>query len=437
MQQSEPATAYVLKMYPRFSETFIVSEILAREAAGERIEIFALRPSTDARFHPELARVKAPVTYVGRPQSACGVWESFRTAASAGLADDVARAFAELAAADADDAIQAINLAAELQHRNIRHLHAHFASAATAVARLASLISGIPYSFTAHAADIFRDTVSREDLRAKLADAHHVVTISDYNLQYLRHHFPQQADRLRLVRNGLELARFPYRDPGPVGSTVRIAAVGRLVEKKGFQHLLPALASLIGSGIYADVRIAGTGAMGPELQSALARLGLTRHVRMLGPQTQDQIHELLDWADVFVAPCVVGSDGNADGIPTVLLEAMATGTPCISTAVTGIPEVIRDGSTGILIEPGNAALLEQAIRRITSSAADRTLLARNARELIEREYDAGRQAAALRRLSLQAVGRQLVAQGPLPQPAVPQGHLPLPSESEPEPEAVA
>ena len=144
MQQSEPVTAYVLKVYPRFSETFIVSEILAREAHGERIEIFALRPTTDARFHPELARVKAPVTYLGRPQSSSGVWEGFRTAASAGLTDDVARALGELAAASPDDAVQAINLATELQRRNVRHLHAHFASAATAVTRLASLITGIP-----------------------------------------------------------------------------------------------------------------------------------------------------------------------------------------------------------------------------------------------------------------------------------------------------
>ena len=410
MQQSEAVTAYVLKMYPRFSETFIVSEILAREAAGERIEIFALRPSTDARFHPELARVKAPVTYIGRPQSSNGVWECFRAAASAGLIADVSRAFPELAAADADDAVQAINLAAELQkRRNVRHLHAHFASAATAVTRLASVITGIRYSFTAHAADIFRETVSPEDLRAKLAAAHHVITISDYNLQYLRHRFPQQSDRLRLVRNGLELDRFPYRDPRPLGSTLRVAAVGRLVEKKGFQHLLPAVAELVHAGVRTDVRVAGAGEMAKELQSTIDRLGLNLHVRMLGPQTQDQIHELLDWADVFVAPCVVASDGNADGIPTVLLEAMATGTPCVSTAVTGIPEVIRNGSTGVLVKPASPALLAEAIRRITSPAVDRTLLARNARDLIEREYDAGRQAAALRRLSLQTLPQRPLA----------------------------
>jgi glycosyltransferase involved in cell wall biosynthesis len=407
MLQSEPATAYVLKMYPRFSETFIVSEILAREAAGERIEIFALRPTTDARFHPELARVKAPVTYIARPQSTLGVWESFRRAQIAGLTGALSRTFAELSAAEPDDAVQAVNLAAALRHRNIGHLHAHFASTATTVARLASGITGIPYSFTAHAADIFRDTVSQDGLRTKLALAHHAVTISDYNLRYLRRRFPEETGRLRLVRNGLELDRFPYRAPRPVGPTVRVAAVGRLVEKKGFQYLLPAAAELITNGVRLDLRIAGTGAMAAELEASIDRLRLTGHVRLMGPQTQDQVHELLASSDVFVAPCVVGADGNADGIPTVLLEAMATGTPCVSTAVTGIPEVIRNGHTGILTEPGSPVLLARAIRRITSISMDRASLAGNARELIEQDYDARQQASALRSLS-----RQTLRHGP-------------------------
>jgi glycosyltransferase involved in cell wall biosynthesis len=400
MSPSEPVTAYVLKMYPRFSETFIVSEILAREAAGERIEIFALRPTTDERFHPELARVKAPVTYIGRPQSTSGAWDIFRTAEAAGLVTAVSRTFAELTAADPDDAVQAVVLATAMQNRNIGHMHAHFASAATSVARLASAISGIPYSFTAHAADIFRETVSRDDLRAKLAHAHHAVTISDYNVSYLRSHFPDETARLCLVRNGLELGRFPYRAPRPVGPTVRVAAVGRLVEKKGFQYLLPAVAELVANGARLDLRIAGTGAMAAELEASARRLKLNGHVRFLGPQTQDQVHELLESADVFAAPCVVGADGNADGIPTVLLEAMATGTPCVSTAVTGIPEVVSNGRTGILTKPADPGGLARAIRRITSAAVDRTSLAGKARELIERDYDARRQAATLRALAL-------------------------------------
>ncbi|MBT2551634.1 glycosyltransferase [Arthrobacter sp. ISL-5] len=401
MLQSEPATAYILKMYPRFSETFIVSEILAREAAGDRIEIFSLRPPNDPRFHPELARVKAPVTYIARPKSAEGVWETFRAAEAADLAPAVSRVFAELATTGPNDALQAINLAVALQNRDIRHLHVHFASTPTSVARLASAITGIPYSFTAHAVDIFVDT-DDGDLRTKFAQAHHAVTISAYNLRFLRRRFPDVTSRLHLVRNGLDLDRFPYRDPRPLGATVRVAAVGRLVEKKGFQHLMPAAAELVAQGVPLDLRIAGTGVLAAELQSAVEQLGLADHVRLLGPQTQDQVHELLQSCDVFVAPCVVAADGNADGMPTVLLEAMATGAPCVSTAVTGIPEVVHNGRTGILTTPGDPHLLAQAIRRMSAPSTDRVSLARNARALIERDYDVRQQAETLRALSLEA-----------------------------------
>lgn len=400
MLPSEPGIAYILKVYPRFSETFIVSEILAREAAGDRIEIFSLRPPNDPRFHPELARVRASVTYIERSPKTSEVWDFFRAAAEAGLTDAVARNFAELAAARPDDAVQAINLAVALQHRNIRHMHVHFATGSTSVARLASAMTGIPFSFTAHAVDIFHESVDNDDLRIKLEQAHHAVTISRFNLRYLRRTFPTSTSRLHLVRNGLELERFPYRDPRPLGTTVRVAAVGRLVEKKGFQHLLPAAATLVEQGFKLDLRIAGTGLLAEELGASIEQLGVGGHVRLLGPQTQDQIHELLDSADIFIAPCIVGADGNADGMPTVLLEAMATGVPCVSTAVTGIPEVVKNGSTGVLVRPGNPAALARAIKALGSPGADRVALARNARTLIEADFDVHRQAGLLRSLSL-------------------------------------
>lgn len=399
MLPSDPGTAYVLKVYPRFSETFIVSEILAREAAGDRIEIFSLRPTTDSRFHPELARVQAPVTYIDRPIKTSGLWERLQTAVAAGLTPALGRSLGDLAAATADDAIQAISLATVLQSRNIRHIHVHFASGATTVARLASAISGIPYSFTAHAVDIFHESVRDEDLQLKLEQAHHSVTISRFNLRYLRRRFPTSTSRLHLVRNGLELERFPYRDPRPLSTPLRIAAVGRLIEKKGFQYLLPAAAELVDSGVKLDLRIAGTGILAEELQANISQLKLSDSVRLLGPQTQDQIHELLDSADVFMAPCVVGADGNADGMPTVLLEAMATGVPCISTSVTGIPEAVRNGSTGVLVRPGNPHALARAVHTLTSPGTDRVSLARNARALVEEDYDVRRQAELLRALS--------------------------------------
>lgn len=399
MLQSEPGTAYVLKMYPRFSETFIVSEILAREAAGDRIEIFSLRPTSDSRFHSELARVQAPVTYLDRPIKTVALWDYLQTAAAAGLTPDVARNLDALTAASADDAIQAILLATALRQRNIRHMHVHFASGATSVARLASAITGIPYSFTAHAVDIFHDSVNADDLRVKLEQAHHAVTISRFNLRYLRRRFPSSTSRLHLVRNGLELDRFPYRDPRPIGTTLRIAAIGRLVEKKGFQYLLPAAAELIDRGVKLELRIAGTGILAGELDAMIDQLGIGSKVRLLGAQTQDQIHDLLDSADALVAPCVVGADGNADGMPTVLLEAMAAGVPCVSTSVTGIPEAIRNGSTGMLVRPGNPHSLARAIKTLASPGTDRVALARNARALVESDYDVRRQVELLRSLS--------------------------------------
>jgi glycosyltransferase involved in cell wall biosynthesis len=218
-------------------------------------------------------------------------------------------------------------------------------------------------------------------------------------MRYLRRRFPSSTARLHLVRNGLELERFPYREPRPLEATLRIAAVGRLVEKKGFQYLLPAAAELLDQGVKLDLRIAGTGLMAEELETGIGQLRLGSHVRLLGPQTQDQVHELLHSSDVFVAPCVVGADGNADGMPTVLLEAMATGVPCVSTSVTGIPEVVRNGSTGVLVRPGNPHALARGICTLGSPATDRLAMSRNARALIEEDYDVHRQAELLRSLS--------------------------------------
>ncbi|HEY8294251.1 MAG TPA: glycosyltransferase family 4 protein [Micrococcaceae bacterium] len=387
-------------MYPRFSETFVVSEILAREAAGERIEIFSLRPSNDQRFHPELARVQAPVTYIDRPQKTVDLWDGLRTAEAAGLGAAISRCFSDLVEAPPDDAVQAVGLALELRRRNIRHLHAHFASVATTVARLASRLSGVPFSFTAHAVDIFHESVSLDDLRTKLEQAHHAVTISNFNVNYLRRRFPAASGRLHLVRNGLELSRFEYRDPRPVNGTVRVVGIGRLVEKKGFRDLLLAARTLQSRGIPVDLDIAGTGILAEELQEAIDRLELSGHTRLLGPKTQDQVKELLRSADVFAAPSIVGPDGNADGMPTVLLEAMALGVPCIGTAVTGIPEVLRNRRTGILVRPGSPEALAEAICEISGRHVNRVAMARSARSLMEREYDSRRQAEELRALSM-------------------------------------
>lgn len=404
---STTRVGYVLKIYPRFSETFIVTEILAREAAGEDLEIFSLRPPADPRFHPELARVQAPVTYITRPQKLSEGWPII--AAATGIIPNFAQRFAallpDLAACEASEVHQGIELATRVVERGITHLHAHFGSIAARTARITSALTGVPFSFTAHAKDIYHEQVDRAELIRLMQDADHTVTVSDFNHRHLSTLAPAVSGRLHRIYNGLELERFPFREPVPVHTPFRIAAVGRLVEKKGFSLLIEAVAALVRTGQQVDVRIAGGGELADELAARIGLYGLNEHVRLLGPRTQSEVIELLRWADVFTAPCVIGADGNADGLPTVLLEAMAMGLVCIGSDVTGIPEVLtgNDGAgTGLLVRAGNVEDLVQALQTVASGAFDRVGTARSARSLIERCFDSRVQSAQLRRLCLKA-----------------------------------
>lgn len=383
---NQPVIGYVLKMYPRFSETFIVSEILAREARGEKVVIFSMRPCSDTRFHPELARVQAPVIQVPRPSSASGLWQMLTPEAGPHLA--------ELLRHRPDDAAQAVRVATLAQEHGVTHLHAHFATMAATVARLAGLVADLPYSFTAHAKDIFHESVAEEDLQEKFADAHHAVTISRYNLQHLRARFPESAERMRLVYNGLELARFPFvpqRD-----QDLRLLSVGRLVEKKGFPLLIESVRRLRERGLAVTAEIAGDGPLREELQEQIDRAGLNDAVTLLGPLTQSEVRDLLGTRRLFVAPFVIAEDGNADGLPTVLLEAMARGIPCVAADVTAVGEVIITGKTGWLVPTGDVDKLTDAIEE--ALGADTTELAHNARALVEETFDSRHQANTLAQL---------------------------------------
>lgn len=403
LRASGPRIGYVLKMYPRFSETFVLTELLAREAQGEDIEVFSLRAPADGRFHEALAAVRAPVTYLrhGRLRGS-EVWDLLR-AAGARL-PGLSEALPDLLGAEVDDAAQAVELALLVQERGIDHLHAHFGSVATTVARLAAALSGRTYSFTAHAKDIFHESVDPDDLRAKLRDAHHVVTVSDYNLTHLRRRFGADAARVHRVYNGLALDR--VRDvSGPASAAGRsgspgpqVAAVGRLVEKKGFDVLVDAIAVLARDGLYLPCVIAGTGPLEDALRGQIEQLGLAELVTLAGPLPQSRVCELVSTSAVFAAPCVVAPDGNADGLPTVLLEAMALGTACISTRVTGIPEAVRHEETGLLVEPGDPVGLAAALSRLVQDVALRARLAQAATRHVETHFDSARQARQLRGL---------------------------------------
>ncbi|HMQ31544.1 MAG TPA: glycosyltransferase [Chloroflexaceae bacterium] len=406
LTEQTPRVGYVLKVYPRFSETFIVNEILAHEAAGAELEIFALRHPTEGRFHEQLARVRAPVTYLpSQGLRAADLWAQVRAAAQ-----DPAfwERFAPARYEDVHDVAQALALAELVRRRGITHLHAHFASVATSVARLAARLAGVTYSFTAHAKDLYHESVDPDDLRRKLADASAVVTVSDYNLAHLREQFGEDAAGVRRIYNGLDLAHFPYS--APAARPRRIVAVGRLIEKKGFDVLVDACALLRDRGVELECLIVGAGECGGALAAQIGRLGLEGRVRLLGPRPQGEVAALVRGGAAFAAPCVVGADGNRDGMPTVLLEAMALGTPCVATDVTGIPELIDDGVSGLLVPQRDPAALASALERLLGDAALRLRLATAARRRIEASFDIAHNSAALRAVFAGAARERFVGQ---------------------------
>jgi len=394
LPRAEPLrVGYVVKRYPRFSETFIVNEILAHERAGMPLHIFAVRRVNEPHFQSILAQVRSPVTYI--PDSAPKTdvfWATLRQGKAA--LPSLWSALGTMNVADAANLHQAILLALEVRKHGIEHLHAHFGTIATTIARLAAGLAGISYSFTAHAKDIFHAEVDRDALREKLRDAAAVITVSDFNRAWLCEQYGAAAAGVRRIYNGLDLAAFEYRPPAE--RPREILAVGRLVEKKGFNMLIQACAVLRVRGIRFHCTIIGDGLLWDSLTALVSRHRLDELVTLAGPRPQPDVIAALHNAAVFAAPCVVATDGDRDGLPTVVVEAMALGTPCVSTDVTGLSEVVRDGATGLLVPQRAPEALADALTRVLDDGALRVLLAENARRQIEGSFDVDRNAAELR-----------------------------------------
>jgi colanic acid/amylovoran biosynthesis glycosyltransferase len=389
-----PRIGYVLKVYPRYSETFVLNELLAHQRAGAEIEVFSLRPPGDGRWHEAVGRISFPIAYV--PAAGLGadrLWDGIQAAARE--LDGTWTALAAPAGADARDVTQALWLAREARRRGLTHLHGHFVTAPGRVARMAAHIAGVAYSVTAHAKDIFHRDVDPGSLRAVLADARVAITVSEYNAAHLRALVPEA--HVARVYNGVDLARHPYADPA--ARPPRVVGVGRLIEKKGFGDLVDACARLVAAGHPLRCDIIGEGEQRDALEAVIAAHGLERHVRLLGQRTQDEVRAAVAGAAVLAAPCVVGADGNRDGLPTVLLEAMALGTPCVSTPVTGIPELVRHERSGLLVGERDPAALAAELARLLEDAALRSRLAAAARARIECDFDVDANAARLRDLA--------------------------------------
>jgi colanic acid/amylovoran biosynthesis glycosyltransferase len=408
VQQQSLKIGYVLKRYPRYSETFVVNEILAHEAAGLDLDIFALRPTCDSHFQNIIAKVRASVTYIPKPVQgrvsdslntlsptpASYFWAELQEVAL--IIPDFWGKLGYAAGERASVVYQAAWLAREVRLRHITHLHAHFGSVATSVARLAAHFADIPYTFTAHAKDIFHNSVVAEDMTRKLKDSAAVVTVSDYNCRYLQQVYGNVADSVKRIYNGLDLAQFTYSSPE--NRPPLILSVGRLVEKKGLSILIEACKLLQQWGCDFQCQIVGTGELAGELKAQIETLGLAQQVWLVGARPQNEVFELMQQAAVFAAPYVIGKDGNRDGLPTVLLEAMALGTPCVGTDVTGIPELIRHEQTGLIVPQEDADALALALRKLLENSTLRVKFATEARKLMESEFNIQTNAASLRQL---------------------------------------
>ncbi|MCA9260912.1 MAG: glycosyltransferase family 4 protein, partial [Planctomycetales bacterium] len=262
-------------------------------------------------------------------------------------------------------------------------------------------LAGVPYTFTAHAKDIYHEEVDCDHLAAKIADAHSVVTVSDFNLRHLEENYQPPRSGFARIYNGLDLPNYEFSSPHH--RPRRILAVGRLVEKKGFDVLLEACGQLAADGVDFQCDLVGGGDLEDALRGQCERLGLGDRVHFRGPLPQDEVFALMRDSSLLACPCVTASTGDQDGLPTVLLEAMAHGLPCVGTDVTGVPEAILDGRTGSVVPQRDAQRLAIACRQLLDDAELRVAYADAARKRVEETFSVHASAAALRRLLAAAI----------------------------------
>ncbi len=413
--------AYVLKMYPRFSETFILNEILELERQGMDVRIYSLRKPDDGRFHANLARIRASVTYL--PEYLPAEWPRVFAAQRAIVGVNSRRYARVLAYALSSPTplfalkrfLQAVLLVQHLRAEPVDHLHAHFATSATRVAMFAHLLSGVTYSFTAHAKDIFLNTVDALLLRDKIRTARFVVAVSEFNRDYLTQRagvvtrtglgnlLPSAArsvppGRILKLYNGIDLTQFnPETNYVPQSQREpMILAIGRLVEKKGFDVLVRACALLRDRPANFRCEIVGRGPQESLLRALIRELQLSEHVRLVGPKPQDEIVAAFRSAAIFALPCVVSADGNRDGLPTVLLEAMAMRVPVVSTDLTGVPEIVDDGVNGFLVSQRDSVALANALAHLLSNNDLREQMGRAGRQTVMDKFDLNKNVAVLR-----------------------------------------
>lgn len=389
--------AYLTGEYPAISHTFILREVLALRARGREVVTCAVR-QTDAAHHigPDekdaaattfyilkeaknpavlLASIGAALAAPGRVMAALKLaWQTRSPGAKALLYQLIYL-------------IEAMVLARHLKAQGVTHLHNHFGNSSCSVAMLASAVSGIPFSYTMHGSAIFFEP-HRWRIDAKMAQAKFVACISHFcRAQGMVFAAQEHWHKLRVVHCGVRPGH--YSAEGRKDGAKQLIFVGRLAGMKGVPVLLDALAELLPRHPDAHLTLVGDGAERPAIEAQVAQLGLDSAVTFAGYRNQDEVAGDLARANVFVLPSFI------EGLPVVLMEAMASGLPVISSVVAGVPELVEDGKTGYLTTPGDKNSLVTALDKMLSDPARAQKMGAAAKAKVAAEFDIDREAAWL------------------------------------------
>ena len=389
--------AYVTSMFPCWSETFILNELVDHHRAGIELSVFSLKKFSENIVHD------AAVPFAEKTIYPLSVFDPRLWLMHGSLAVRQPAAYfrvleqlLRLKVVDARVKINALGvflLAPQFIRsaisRRIEHVHAHFATYPALLAWIIEWLAGIPYSVTAHVHDIYVN----QDLLPLVCDgAKRIIAISEFNKKFIAERTGQAlADKITVVHCGVDLSLFPFDEARSTrkdaDTTLRILSIGRLSGIKGFPYLLDALRLLADEGVAFVCDIIGGGPQREYLEHRIQSLGLAGRVNLLGPKKSDEIPGYLKRADVFVLACATDAIEGQDGIPVVFMEAMAYGTPVIGTRLSGIPELIRYGETGLCAAPEDPVSLKQAIRYFIDHPREVESMRRRARALVEEAFN--------------------------------------------------
>src|SRR6266542_1565201 len=377
---------YLYSRYPVLSQTFCDAEMLALERLGFELEIGSVYPPLTSLRHEHIACLHAPIHYAP-PQEILKISE--KNAKMDGkwprnLVDRHERKYGPSVKAE-QRARNALYFADHFKRRGVDHVHVHFANRAAHTALFLKEISGIPFSVTAHGQDLMKDLCNDNLLREIFASAEFVAAETDYSRDLLRQRFPDS--RIHRVYNGMDLTRFPAPNyEASINQAPRIISIGRLVAFKGFEYLIDACAELARQGLEFTCEIIGDGPLRGDLEAKIRKVNLSDRVRLLGSLSQGAVLAKLRSADVFALASVTDAQGASDVFPTVIIEAMAAARPVVSTRLAGIPESVVHGETGLLVSPGDATELAQALEQLMRDPELRSRLGRAGRARVEQHF---------------------------------------------------